>query len=391
MRVTEIELTKNDKSCELATRIELDRSRQTFRLHFRFPPALGDKLKPTADTFIAALLLPSMCINEPLAINAPASRKLVKALPKIMALYNSWNQKYRKIEVSTTQLYDDDTAQPQTSENNSALFLSCGIDSFYALTSLNEHLPESRRLSHLIFIHGFDIALDDVDLFEKAYAAVKDVSDSYGKKLIVSATNIREFTEKFVSWNYCYGAVLASVALCMQGLFRDVYIASDLGLGEMSPKGAHPDLDPLWSTERMNFIHYGHDVKRIERTFAIANNPLAKKHLRVCWENRGGAYNCGRCTPCVRAMLELHLAGNLSEFRTFPTTLTPELVRSMRHYPDKMILQRSEGILLRLRKNGEDELADALAYTIRIARLKLLIGPALPVIAAVKNRLVRPR
>jgi len=90
-------------------------------------------------------------------------------------------------------------------------------------------------------------------------------------------------------------------------------------------------------------------------------------------------------------MLELHLIGNLSEFRTFPTTLTPELVRSMRHYPDKMILQRSEGILLRLRKNGEDELADALAYTIRIARLKLLIGPALPVIAAVKNRLVRPR
>jgi len=40
--------------------------------------------------------------------------------------------------------------------------------------------------------------------------------------------------------------------------------------------------------------------------------------LRVCWENRGGRYNCGTCEKCLRTMAELYLAGALERCRTLP-------------------------------------------------------------------------
>jgi len=204
---------------------------------------------------------------------------------------------------------------------------------------------------------------------------------------LVASTNLRELTDKFVGWEYVNGAALASIALCLNG-FRKVYIASDLGPNCLTPMGAHPDLDPLWSTETTNFIHFGHQVSRTQRIFEIASNPLAQKNLRVCWENRDGLYNCGMCAKCVRTMIDLHLAGALPKFRTFPTDLTPTLIRNMRLYPTEYAIRRSEDILRELRKSGEAEFANALARAIRIAKVKRLVRPTLPLVAGMKNRIV---
>jgi len=357
MIVTDIE-ANTAKRCELKAKVETSPEGSS-ELFYRLPDEFTQSIHVSADPFIAALLILSMRLGETLTVDAPASPRLLRALPKIMAYYHNWDPKYKIIDVRTAKGRQESDS---TSRAN-ALFFSGGVDSFYALTRLTEQTADRNHLSHLIFVHGFDIRLNNNMLFEKSYAAVKDVASYYGKKLVLVSTNVREITDKYVSWYRCYGNGMASVALC--GLFRNVYIASDVGPNEryLAFTSAHPDLDSLWSTDTTALIHYGEGISRVEKAKALANNPMAQKHLRVCMENRNGAYNCGRCSKCVRTMLALYMVGALSNFN-FPTELTPELVKAINYSPDPSIILHTEQILHELQRRGEDQLANALSQAL---------------------------
>ena len=53
----------------------------------------------------------------------------------------------------------------------------------------------------------------------------------------------------------------------------------------------------------------------------VGRSPVALEHLRVCWENLEGAYNCGRCEKCIRTMVNLTVAGALDRCQTFDREL----------------------------------------------------------------------
>jgi|SRR5208337_2416875 len=359
MKATGIRV-KHGTSCKLEATVQAMLPRKSFQLFYRFPTEFAKSVQVSADPFIAALLLPSMELGEPLIVDAAASSRLLGALPKIMAFYHNRDPRFKIIKVKTLEERRD----TESSSNTSALFFSCGLDSFHALTKLTERNREENNLTHLIFVHGFDIKLDDASLFERSCAAARDVASYYEKELVVVTTNIREVTNGFVGWDYCCGAGIASVGLGFGNFFRKIYIASDMGPNDVMPLSVHPDLDPLWSTETTTFIHYCYGISRIEKANVLANNCMAQKHLRVCWENRNGAYNCGSCNKCVRTMLTLYLAGALSNFN-FPTKLTPELVYGMNYDPHSIVISHAEEILHELQQRGDDELADALSHAIR--------------------------
>ena len=360
MKVTDIRV-KRGTNCELDATVETMLSRKSFQLFYRFPTEFAKSEQVSADPFIAALLIPSMELGEPLFVDAAASPRLLRSLPKIMTFYHSWDTRYKIIEVRTAK----EREESDSISKANALFFSGGVDSFYALTKLTEQTVERNDLSHLIFVHGFDIRLNDNVLFDQSYAAVKDVASFYGKELVLVSTNVREITDKYVSWIDCFGGVMASVALCFNGFFGRVYIASDLGPDERNMHlASHPDLDPLWSTNTTNLIHYCDGISRIEKAKTIANNSIAQKHLRVCWENRNGAYNCGSCSKCVRTMLALYLAGALSNFN-FPTKLTPELVYGMGYDAYPIVISHAEYLIHELDRRGEHQLANALSQAIK--------------------------
>ena len=381
MKVTHIKL-RHASACELDAKVEAPGllSRRSFPLFYRFPTEYAKSLKVSADPFIAALLVPSMLLGEPLIVDAPASPRLLRALPKIMGFYHSLDPTLKIIEVRT--LGERKFQHANSTSKAEALFFSCGVDSFYALTKLTGS-PGKNNLTHLMFVRGFDIKLEDASLFRRTRKAADEVASYYERKLVVAATNVREVTDEYASWNNCCGAVLASVALCLGAFFRRVYIASDLGPGETAPLAIHPSLDPLWSTDSTTFIHYTYGISRVEKARSLGNNPMAQKHLRVCYENRYGAYNCGRCSKCVRTMLALHLAGALSKFH-FPTTLTPELVDRTDYCLDPSAITHAEQILHELQKAGEIQLANSLS---RVTRKAHLIRPLEPLkVAMLKNK-----
>jgi hypothetical protein len=195
------------------------------------------------------------------------------------------------------------------------LFFTGGVDSFFSLIS---HFDE---VTHLIFVIGFDIDIDDIKLSEEVVSALSKIALRTKKKLILVKTNLRKLSNKHLTWEQYHGAALAGVALAHSNLLREVIIPSSFSNSELFPWGSHPDLDSNWSSGSTRIIHDSVSRSRSEKIRVISTNQLALDNLRVCWENRGSEYNCGKCEKCLRTMISLFAYGSLHKCETLPKKL----------------------------------------------------------------------
>lgn len=289
-------------------------------LWFDYPGEYSEHLSETAHPWIAALLRPAMKLQQPLRVTAPASPKFLGGVEQLMEIFHRWDDTCPPVPIQVEPLHK--TISPGSV---SATFFSGGVDSFYTLLNNHAAFPEGPgRISHLLFVRGFDISLGDDELYHVALESVRAVSGKLGATLVPCATNLRGVVPgKLIPWEMYFGQALASVALGLERLLGAVYISAGLPKLEMTPRGSHPLTDPLWSTESTRIIHSGADKTRLEKVISqIAGSDVALEHLRVCWENRHGKYNCGECEKCIRTMLNLKLAGVLDKCRTFDRDLS---------------------------------------------------------------------
>ncbi len=268
------------------------------------------------EVFLPILLFMSMRFKEELIIEESISQDLLNSLYKVMKLTSSWPD-----TDSWSKLYPINIATSTTKavsirsvKKGKGAFFSLGLDSFYTLKK--SEIRKSTRLTHLILVHGFDIALNDKKLFSVVLKNAKKVAKKTEKKLIVVKTNLKGFVQEAVRWDAGHGAALASVSyLLAKGLDVVAFNSEDANLS-YAPYGTHPDLDRLWSTKTLKIYSSGSGLKRSEKTFFIRDYKLAQDHLRVCYENIGGAYNCSKCHKCLRTMLQLDSVGALENFKT---------------------------------------------------------------------------
>jgi len=223
-----------------------------------------------------------------------------------------------------------------------SLFFSGGVDSYY---SLIKHRDE---IESLVFVHGFEIPLADLETFASAQAQVREAAGLFGKRLIVVRTNMRwerpndppltnlswEWPHSPCGWFMGHGAGMATVAHALAPNHGKMYIASSHSYADLHPWGSHPLLDPLWSSEAVQIVHDGGET-RVEKLRVLAQYPEALKRLRVCHRSYGSE-NCGLCEKCLRTMLGL-LAVGVDRCAAFPDTLTPELVRQPKLNGDSIL------------------------------------------------------
>jgi hypothetical protein len=271
------------------------------------------------DALVAALLLPSMALGEDLEIGAEVSPRLLGRVPDIAAIYQAWTLGVSHSKVSAPTLL------PTKGGRGDALFFSGGTDSFY---SLLKHRPGG-SVSKLVFVSGFDIPLGNPSL-EGALAAVHRVAESTGAAVVTVTTNLRSLSEPIVGWGAYHGAVLASAGLLLGGNVSRCLIPASRAYQYLTPWGSHPVLDPLWSTEVLEFIHDGAEAVRHQKLGMVAQDPLGQSGLRVCLQPINGrdVYNCGQCEKCLVTMLALQLQGLLTGVTTFPA-LDLRLIESL--------------------------------------------------------------
>lgn len=279
----------------------------------------GAEVSGTANAFLAAALVPAMVRGWPLYISsASISRRLVSSLPHIQKILKSWWPQLHEVTVQS-----DVISVRKPTGARSATFFSGGVDSFYTL------LTRRALIDRLVFVRGFDIRRRQAALWKRALLSAKQVANKVETPLIVVDTNVRDFLDEWAHWEFAHGVALASVAYSIAPTLHTIMIPASHSFADQFPWGSHPMLDPLWAIEGLNVLHAGSEANRAERVAAISDWQLALDHLRVCWLNPKGAYNCGRCEKCLRTMISLHAAGALGRSKTLPNRLPRAQLRRL--------------------------------------------------------------
>jgi hypothetical protein len=261
------------------------------------------------DAFVCLGVVPAMRVGREITCSTPVSPRLAAALPKIQQTFAKWYPQDLTPVRLVAPLREERTLRPTRGVGCS---FSGGVDSFYSI------LRHSDEIDTLIFAHGFDVPLGNTELRRRVSGQLQQAAAALGKRLVELETNAREFLDAYGNWGaHTHGAALAAVAHVLSPLLRKVYIPSTYTGGDLFPWGTHPVVDPLWTSEDVEIVHDDDGATRVAKTFALAGSDVAMSHLRVCWENRDNAYNCGQCEKCLRTMLTLRLAGALDRCRTF--------------------------------------------------------------------------
>lgn len=273
-------------------------------------------LSVAGEVWVAAFLIPAMRTGRPLQVDSPVDGVFLDRMRDVQELVSRW-WGFPQIAITPASV----SSEPGTADGY-GLFFSGGVDSLYSLVENRE------RLTDLIFVHGFDIPLEDVDRHDGAWAQVRRVAEGSGLGAVHVTTNLRTHPLfKSGRWRFDYGGALAAVGHALSGGLSAAILSSGSVGGR--PAGNHPDLDPLWASGRMEFVHFGNEVRRITKTAVIARDDVSMRNLRVCWENLTEDLNCGRCEKCLRTILHLEVAGARERASTFPDMDLAAAIRAL--------------------------------------------------------------
>lgn len=236
-----------------------------------------------------------------------------------------------------------------------ASFFSGGVDSFYSLWKNQD------RIDDLITIYGFDFKVTDQPRREHVGATSRAVAEALGKELLEVETDVKTaYLNRHLKWGYAHGGALASVAMLFEQRLATAIIPASFTWNTLFPWGSHPELDPLWSTEALRLDHDGCEATRVEKVAAIAEFPLAMKHLRVCYDNRPGTYNCGECEKCLRTQINLAAVGALDRCDTLPTAIDYQRVSRIVASSSTVQTFLRDNLEAVEKRDGSPQLADAL-------------------------------
>lgn len=295
------------------------------RVWYEIPAdAVGEPPLAAADPFLPLLTVAAMKRGIPrVVLDGPVSPRLLETVPRIMDIFVRWGE---ATGIPMRRVVIEGQPMPAVRRGTaSGAFFSGGVDSFFTLLRNRDRYPptDCRHVRHLIVLHGFDVPLD-APLFQEVQEQAEATAHEMGARVVVLRTNARAAL-RGVDWNhFAHGPMLAGAALALSGLLHTMFVASGRAFLEpIKPTASHFAVDPLWSTEAMELVHDGAETTREDKVRRVVASPVALRYLRVCWENPGGAYNCGKCEKCLRTMVELHLWGALGRAERLPDRLDP--------------------------------------------------------------------
>ncbi len=289
-------------------------------LWFEVPASHGDDLSRSGNPWTAALLPVAATLGEDLEVAAPVDARLLEGAERVLRIWADWYACTSIVALRAGESSESEAAN----RGRAGAFFSGGIDSFH--TALTR-----RPLDELIFVGGLDLPLAAHEAIEDVRRSLALAAGKLGLPLVFVRTNWRETRAREVDWELVgHGALLASIALALEGRYGQVFIPTSGWTEDRWPWGSDPRTDPLLSTRGLAIRHDGQHLDRHERGAVVAASDLARAHLRVCWRSADGT-NCGHCAKCRLTMLMLEILVGLDRCPSFPPGGLPlEVIRRMR-------------------------------------------------------------
>ncbi|MBI5709224.1 MAG: hypothetical protein HZC42_02825 [Candidatus Eisenbacteria bacterium] len=272
-------------------------------------------LTAAPEAFGSAFLLPALHQGVRLALADPVDPAWLANVGELMRIARRW-WRY-PVLVPEVAASSAAAAHGTAAANGVALFFSGGVDSFYSLLKSGE-MPD-----RLVTVQGFDVALDDPARMAAVETTLRAVAEARGLRALVVRTNLRSHPlVQAMAWERSHGGALAAVAHVLGDGVSEVLISSSIARDRTKPWGSHWETDPLFSSSRVRLREIGMELRRRQKLPLIAGEPLVRRHLRVCWENRSPAGNCSHCGKCVITRLLLADCGTLDAFPGFEGSAT---------------------------------------------------------------------
>jgi hypothetical protein len=265
-------------------------------------------LSATPEAFTSAMLVAAASMGSDLQVDVPLDSVWLKNSSAIQRQVNDW------WGLPGSKIIADTAPSSTTCEKPkcSAQCFTGGIDSYYELYTASP-FPKM-----LVFVHGYDIRLHDVDRLNAFLVGFRETAAAFDAQAVLITTNLREHPIiRKSSWGRIHGGALAAVGHLLSETISDLTIPSSYPYHDPKPWGSHWDLDPFWSTSLVSFRHGDATLRRNGKVKAIGANDLVRRNIRVCHENKAKTGNCSRCEKCVRTMIAFSSAGLLNRCQAF--------------------------------------------------------------------------
>jgi hypothetical protein len=294
---------------------------------------------PRADAALAATVIPAMVAagGSELHVPGPVSPRLLAGCERVQEIFSGWSQDWTlepmRSLTPVTIVPDEVRPGDVPPGDRVAAFFSGGVDSFATILAHPD-------ITDLIYAAGLDTELTEQRRIAEIDAHLRTGARELGKRFIRVDTNIRVLTNPLMEWRVVFGSVLGAITLLLAGALRKVYIAGYGAEKDFYPNGSHALTDPLWAAEGMEIVHDGGVHARAAQIARIADHPVVRKRLRVCWQT-GEGLNCGVCEKCLGTMASLATLGVLDRFETFPALDLDRLSAVEVDHPDQDHFWRS--------------------------------------------------
>lgn len=303
-----------------------------FHLRFDVHPENASAIDIDEPNWAAmALFYPAMLMGEDLCIEADISpRLLFNMRTDLMALVRNYEKSAKSIQIEAGA-----TASPKyrAGKKEVATGLSCGVDSFATLLRYTAaDTPSNVKMTAVtIFQVGALGPTSDKSIEMNApRTRTKEVADRFGLKVYSLSSNMDDVylpAAKFGPTGFAktVGFRNASAALLLQGEIGQYFPSGNVNYAYASygPASTTESIDavlqPLLSTEALEFQCGCAGLSRFEKLEAIVDNPIVQDHIDVCvsplsMRYMNGRKNCSRCWKCSQTMVGLEALGKLDDF-----------------------------------------------------------------------------
>jgi len=264
-------------------------------------------LEPSPEALASAFLIPAVARSLRLEIDGRICPKWQAQTATILQTLHRW-WKYPVIPPKV----EIDAKPVAANSPRTGLCFTGGVDSFFTL------LRGNHPVDALVYVHEYDIhprRPDQLSCFEHY---LRRTAAARGLDAIVVRSNLRRHPEfNCTSWKRTHGAALAAVGHLLRGTLGTLLISSSFPYDQNEPWGSHWELDPHWSSRKMEIIHSGATHRRTDKLLKIMGETIVRNNLRPCWENPQDRLNCSNCEKCLRTQLALASRGQLEGFPAF--------------------------------------------------------------------------
>lgn len=319
-------------------------------LWYSLPDLGGAEPAEPAEPFLMAALVHAMAEGRDLVLHAAASAELLGNLAEFRDAWHRWRpDSYAAIAIEADRVTP--RGAPRVRGAGVAASYSGGVDSSFTIWQHAAGLAghRSRRITHAVFVHGFDIPLADGDSFEAGCRRAEALLAGLGITLVPLRTNFREALPG--RWEQVYGPALAACFHQLRPHCGEALLASSRQYDALFfPMGSNVITDPLLSSAGLSVVEDGAGLNRCEKITRLAGWPAGVEALRVCWEGERRDRNCSECEKCVRTMYNF-LAAGLPVPPCFDRTPTVALLERIR-LRSPVLAEEWAQLLLVAQRNG---------------------------------------